>query len=67
MKDEVDFLHADKRQRFLQSDAIILDVTTHMPKLPKFANFLQHLKKEECDEVDFCMQISMKACHKMML
>ena len=26
MKDEVDFLPADKRQRFLQKDAIILDV-----------------------------------------
>ena len=26
MKDEVDFLPADKRQRFLQNDAIILDV-----------------------------------------
>ena len=26
MKNEVDFLPFDKRQRFLQSDAIILDV-----------------------------------------
>ena len=26
MKDEVDFLHADKRQRFLQIDTIILGV-----------------------------------------
>ena len=42
MKDEVDFLLADKRQRFLQIDSIILGVCgqacpNYMPKNNKFA------------------------------
>ena len=36
VKDEVDFLPADKRQRFLQSDTIILDVCGQAcPNYPK--------------------------------
>ena len=36
MKDEVDFLFADKRQRFIQSDTIILDVCGQAcPNYPK--------------------------------
>ena len=35
-KDEVDFLPTDKRQRFLQSDTIILDVHGQIwPNYPK--------------------------------
>ena len=36
MKDEVDFVHADKRQRFLQVDTIILGVCGKAcPNYPK--------------------------------
>ena len=41
LKDEVDFLPADKHQRFLQIDTITLDVCSQtMPKLPKIASLL---------------------------
>ena len=56
MKDEVDFLPADERQRFLQIDAIILGVfgqTCPNTQNNKFAILLQDLKKEVSDEVDF--------------
>ena len=39
LKDEVDFLPADKRQWFLQVD-INLRVSPGMPKLPKTTSFL---------------------------
>ena len=56
MKNEVDFLPADKRQRFLQSDTIVLDMCGQAcPSVPskKFAIFLQFLKIEVSDKVDF--------------
>ena len=54
-KDEVAFLPADKHQRFLQSDTIILDVATHKPKLPKIKSllFLCNILRKVADEVDF--------------
>ena len=57
MRDEVDFLHADKRQRFLQSDNIILDLCgqayTQITQNKRFAISIQYLKKEVNDDVDF--------------
>ena len=56
MKDEVDFLPADKCWRFFQIDTIILGVrvTWHAQIISnKFAVFLQHAKKEVNDAVDF--------------
>ena len=55
VKDEVDFLPADKHQRFLQIDTIILGVARHaqITENNKFAILLQYLKKEVSDEVDF--------------
>ena len=56
MKDEVDFLHADKRQRFLQIDTVILGVCVarHTLIIQNY-NFaiLKYLKKEVSDEVGF--------------
>ena len=50
VKDEVDFLHADKHQRFLQIHTIILGVCVarhaQITKINKFAISLQYLKKE---------------------
>ena len=40
VKDEADFLPADKCQRFLQSDIIILGVWPGVPKLPKIISLL---------------------------
>ena len=54
MKDKVDFLSADKHQRFLQIGARC--VWSDMPKLPKFSQFaisLQYLMKKVNNEVDF--------------
>ena len=45
MKDEVDFLPADKRQMFPQIEIIILSVWPGMPKLPKITSL--------SNEVDF--------------
>ena len=56
MKDEVDFLPADKRQKFLQIDTIIfLCVARHVQVIQnvKFVISLQYLKKEVSNEVDF--------------
>ena len=56
VKDKVDFLNADKRQRFLQIDTIILGLCGRAcpnTQSNKFAIFLQYLKKEVSDEVDF--------------
>ena len=35
---EVDFLHADKRENFLQIDSMILMVMVNIPKVPKIAS-----------------------------
>ena len=40
MKDEVDFLPADKRQMFPQIEIIMLGVWPGMPKLPKITSLL---------------------------
>ena len=58
VKDEVDFLPANKHQSFLETDIINLGVWPSMPKLPKVAilqrkDSLPYLKKEVSDEVDF--------------
>ena len=56
MKDEVDFLPADKHQKFLQIDTIIfLCVARHAQIIQnvKFVISLQYLKKEVSNEVDF--------------
>ena len=56
MKDEVVFLAPCKRQRFFQIDTVILGVWPVMPKLAKVTIllfFLQYLKKEVSEEVDF--------------
>ena len=56
MGDEVDFLHADKYQHFLQINTIIFDGSGQaFPKFPnsKFAMFLQNAKRKVRDEVDF--------------
>ena len=52
VKDEGDFLPVDK----YQIDTIILGVLPGMPKLPKKESllfFLQYLKEEVSDEIDF--------------
>ena len=36
-------------------------------QINNFAISLQYLKKEVSDEVDFCMQISMKVSYKLIL
>ena len=56
MKDEVDFLPADKCQMFPQIDTNLLGVWPGMPKLPKITSLLflfLYLKKEMSDDVDF--------------
>ena len=56
MRDEVDFLPADKHESFLQIGSITLGVCSQAcPKYSKkkFAISLQYLPKEVSDEVDF--------------
>ena len=56
MKDEVAFLPADKCQRFLQIDTIIVGGRVRYAKVTqnnKLAISLQYLKKEVSDEIDF--------------
>ena len=56
MKDEVDFLRADKHESLLQIDTMILvGIVKHYLSSPnsKFTMPLQYLKKEVRDEVDF--------------
>ena len=69
MKD-VDFLPADKRWRFLQSDTIILGVCgqayPYCTQNNKFPISLQHLKNEVSDAIDFFNE-SMKTCFKLIL
>ena len=70
MKDEVDFLPADKCQMFPHIDTISLGVWPGMAKLPKknkFAISLQYLKKEVSDEVDFLHADKHESCYKLIL
>ena len=54
VNDEVYFLSADKHQRFLQIDTIILHIGQACPtQNNKFAISLQYLQKEVNGEVDF--------------
>ena len=56
VRDQVDFLHLDKRKSFLQVDTIGFGKRVHSyPKCPKnkFTKSLQYFKKEVRDEVDF--------------
>ena len=71
MMDEIDFLPADKRQRFLQSDTNIKGMCAQHAQIVqnnKFAISLQYLKKEMSDAVDFLHeQIGMKAYYRLIL
>ena len=56
LSDEIDFLHADKRESLLQIDnMIMMGMVKHFQSSQnsKFAISLQYLKKEVKDEVDF--------------
>ena len=56
MRDELDFLHVDKHEMFLQVVSIILGVCSQVcPNYPnnKFAISLQYLKESVKDKVDF--------------
>ena len=56
LSDEVDFLHADKYENFLQISTMIFDGDSQAfssSQNSKFAISLQYLKKEVRDEVDF--------------
>ena len=69
MKDEVDFLPADKRQRFFQIDIIFLSVRPGMSKLPKMTSLLflsDILRKKWVIKMIYRTQINMKACYKLM-
>ena len=67
MTDQVYFLPADKHQRFLRIDTIILCVARHaqITQNNKFAISLQYLKKEVIHKLIFCMQISMEVSCKL--
>ena len=69
VKDEVDFLPADKCQMFPQIDTIILGVWPGMPKLPKITSllFLCNILRKLKLKLIFCMPASMKACYKLIL
>ena len=71
IKDEVDFLSADKRQRFFK---VILSlyacVWPGMAKLPKITSLLflwNIFRKKWVMKLIFWMQISIKACYKLIL
>ena len=66
VKDAVDFLPADNRQRFLQSDTSILGAWPGTPNLPTITSLL-FLCNTFRKKLVFCMQISMKACYKLIL
>ena len=56
MSDEVDFLHADKHESFLQIDNMIFDGDGQaFPKLPKWqvCNIFTITQRDVRDEVDF--------------
>ena len=70
LKDEGNFLPADKRQWFPQIDTIILSVWPGMPKLPKITSLLflcNILRKKWVMKLISCMPTSMKACYKLIL
>ena len=65
VKDEVNFLPADKCQRFLQTNTIILGVCGQVcPSLLFLCNIL---RIKGVMKLVFCMQISKKACYELIL
>ena len=71
VSDEVDFLHADKHQIFLQMNDMIVDGGwSSIPKIPKITG-LQYLcnisKKPGKNEVAFCWLIKIKDFFKSIL
>ena len=71
VNDEDDVLPADKCRRFLQSDAVILSVSGQTcPNFPELTSLLflcNMLKQKWVMQLIFCMEISMKACYKLIL
>ena len=69
MNDEVDFLHADKHESFLQIDSMILDGDDQA--FPKFLKqqvlqCLYNTSKKKLDmKLIFCMQINIKISYKL--
>ena len=58
LSDEIDFLHADKHESWLQIDVMILiGMVKHSQsfKNSEFSMSLQYLKKELKDEIDFLL------------
>ena len=59
MSDEVNFLHADKHESFLQTDDMIFDegMVKHYKSIQnnKFAISLQYIKENEKNEVSFLL------------
>ena len=70
VKDEVDFLPADKRSNISSNwDYHFRCVWPSMPKLPKITSlpFLCNiLRKKRVMKLNFGMQINMKSCYKLM-
>ena len=63
VSDEVDFLHAEEHEGFLQVNTMVLIGMVkyfESSQNSKFGMSLQYLKQEIRDEVDFCMQINIK-------
>ena len=71
VKNEVDSLPAEKHQRFLQIDFIILGAYVTRPiqitRNKMLAISWQCLKKDVSDKFNFCMQIDIKVSHKLIL
>ena len=69
VSDEVDFLHADKHQSYLQIDTMILMgmvKQSQSSQNSKFAMSLQYLKKKKLEiKLIFCMQINIKVFYKL--
>ena len=67
VSDEVDFLHADKHESFLQIDSMIFDGGGQSFRNNNFAMFLQYLEKEVRYEVDFLHADKHKVSYKLIL
>ena len=70
MRDEVDFLLADKHESFLQVDSITLGVRCQVSQSTQNSKFpisLQYLKENVKDKVDFYMQINIESFFKSIL
>ena len=70
VRDEFNFLHADKHETILQVGTIILVGMARPAQTTqnnKFAKSFQYLKKEVRDEVDFFVQMSITVIYKLIL